>query len=83
VLKTKVTYAVLHNPVFVKDVGQLKATLDRSEFSQDRKFDMALLSSPETGSFLLLSLTAKVSKKPVEIVIPMTNVSHFILAEPV
>ena len=72
-----INYAVLHSQVFVKDVGQLPERLDVADsvtFSQARDFTMSL----QTDG-ICLRLKDKRGKF-VEIQVPMTNVSHYVLA---
>ena len=72
-----INYAVLHSQVFVKDVGQLPERLDVADpmiFSKKREFSMSL---QDNG--ICLRLKDKAGKF-VEIQVPMTNVSHYVLA---
>lgn len=72
-----VNYVALHTQVFVKDIGQLPEKLDTGDsvtFSRSREFTMSL----KDDKFIILRLKNK-KNQFVEIQVPMTNVSHFVL----
>lgn len=76
--KVEVSYAVLHNAVFVKGLGQIDKTLDKGAFGSNRGFKLTVVNE----QFLCLNIKDMQGIKPYQVFIPMTNVSHFVTAEP-
>lgn len=67
----EVTYACLHAPIFIPGAGEYGRTLTNGLTGKARDLKMELT---ENGLFL------KISTKGVQVLVPMTMVTHLVVA---
>jgi len=72
---SKVTYAALHFPIFVPQVGQFGPTLTTTGSGAAKGIKMTL-----EGNFVTLEVQDK-NGKPNEILVPLTSFTHMVVAK--